>query len=43
MAVNPTSDPANLDCLVPAEAVFTGGFAQHGSVLHLDPWSALAW
>jgi hypothetical protein len=43
MALNPTNDPANLDCIVPEGAVFAGRFAQHGNTLHLDPWSAVAW
>jgi 1,4-alpha-glucan branching enzyme len=43
MALNPTNDPANLDCNVPDGAVFAGRFARHGDKLHLDPWSAVAW
>ena len=42
MAVNPTDTPAQLKCQTKSP-VFTGSFRQEGDVLHLGPWSAVAW
>ena len=43
IALNPTAAPADLGCLVCRDPVSTGTFAQHGEVLRLGPWSAVAW
>jgi maltooligosyltrehalose trehalohydrolase len=43
IALNPTAAPADLACLVCADLVSTGEFSQHGEVLRLGPWSAVAW
>ena len=42
MALNPTEAPCELEC-VTKSPVSTGSFRQHVNVLHLSPWSAVAW
>jgi len=43
MALNPTALPADMGCVVTAPPVSSGLFEQHGEVLRLGPWSAVAW
>jgi maltooligosyltrehalose trehalohydrolase len=43
MALNPTAGPADIGCEVNSEPVSTGEFSQHGDVLRLGAWSAVAW
>jgi maltooligosyltrehalose trehalohydrolase len=43
MAFNPTDTAMDIGCLICAAAVSTGGYSQHGEVLRLEPWSAVAW
>lgn len=43
MALNPTKSPADIGCIVTGPAVSTGSFHQHGEVLRLGAWSAVAW
>jgi maltooligosyltrehalose trehalohydrolase len=43
MALNPTDTAMDMGCLICAAAVSTGGYSQHGEVLRLEPWSAVAW
>jgi maltooligosyltrehalose trehalohydrolase len=43
MALNPADAPADLGCLVDKSAISTGEFSQHGEVLRLGRWSAVAW
>jgi maltooligosyltrehalose trehalohydrolase len=43
MALNPTDSPFDMACLICAHAVSTGDYSQHGEVLRLGAWSAVAW
>jgi len=43
MALNPTPHAFALNCLVQGPALSTGSFVQQGDLLHLGPWSAVAW
>jgi len=43
MALNPSNLPADLNCTITAAPLSTGEFSQHGEVLRLGPWSAVAW
>jgi malto-oligosyltrehalose trehalohydrolase len=43
LALNPTSRPADLGCVVDRQPVSTGTYSQHGGVLRLGAWSAIAW
>lgn len=43
MALNASDRPADLACVVSGPPITTGDFAQHGEVLRLGPWSAVAW
>jgi malto-oligosyltrehalose trehalohydrolase len=42
LALNPTGAPAELQCKA-RSPVSTGSFQQEGDLLHLGPWSAVAW
>jgi malto-oligosyltrehalose trehalohydrolase len=43
MALNPTGICMDIGCLVCSAAVSTGEYSQHGEVLRLGAWSAVAW
>jgi maltooligosyltrehalose trehalohydrolase len=43
MALNPTDVAMDFGCLICAAAISTGDYSQHGEVLRLGPWSAVAW
>lgn len=43
LALNPTATPIDIPCLIQGAPISTGDFHQHGEVLRLGPWSALAW
>ncbi len=43
MALNPGDMPTDISCLICGDPVTTGEFSQHGEVLRLGPWSAVAW
>ncbi|HTO29202.1 MAG TPA: malto-oligosyltrehalose trehalohydrolase, partial [Devosia sp.] len=43
LALNPTAAPVDMPCLIQGAPVSTGEFNQHGEVLRLGPWSAIAW
>lgn len=43
MVLNPSDKPTDIACVVTAAPVTTGDFSQHGDVLRLSPWSAVAW
>lgn len=43
MALNPTDGPADIACIVCGDPISTGDFSQHGEVLRLGAWSAVAW
>ena len=43
LALNPTAAPIDIPCLILDAPVYTGDFQQHGDVLRLGPWSAVAW
>jgi maltooligosyltrehalose trehalohydrolase len=43
MALNPTDVAMDIGCLICAAAISTGDYSQHGEVLRLGPWSAVAW
>jgi maltooligosyltrehalose trehalohydrolase len=43
MALNPGDSPMDMGCLICASSVSTGDFCQHGEVLRLGSWSAVAW
>jgi 1,4-alpha-glucan branching enzyme len=43
MALNPNDAPADIGCLICERCVSTGDYSQHGEVLRLGPWSAVAW
>jgi maltooligosyltrehalose trehalohydrolase len=43
MALNPTGAPADCGCLICSHPVSTGEWSQHGDVLRLGAWSAVAW
>jgi maltooligosyltrehalose trehalohydrolase len=43
LALNPTTAPIDMPCLILGAPVSTGVYHQHGEVLRLGPWSALAW
>jgi maltooligosyltrehalose trehalohydrolase len=43
MALNPTDIQMDVGCLICAAPVASGEFSQHGEVLRLGPWTAVAW
>jgi malto-oligosyltrehalose trehalohydrolase len=43
MALNPTGAPADCGCLICTHPVSTGEWSQHGDVLRLGAWTAVAW
>jgi 1,4-alpha-glucan branching enzyme len=43
MALNPTSAPVDLACIVTRDHVTTGSISIHGELLRLGPWSAVSW
>jgi 1,4-alpha-glucan branching enzyme len=43
IALNPTGQPQDLPCIIRGNPVSTGEYAQHGEVLRLGAWSAVAW
>ena len=43
MALNPSDHPADIACIITAAPVSTGDYSQHGEVLRLSAWSAVAW
>ena len=43
LALNPTAAPIDMPCLIQGAPVSSGDFHQHGEVLRLGPWSAIAW
>jgi malto-oligosyltrehalose trehalohydrolase len=43
LALNPTSIPEDVPCAIQGAPVSTGQYDQHGEVLRLGPWSAVAW
>jgi malto-oligosyltrehalose trehalohydrolase len=43
MALNPTDLPHDLHCTIDSAPVSSGQFSQHGDVLRLGAWSAVAW
>jgi malto-oligosyltrehalose trehalohydrolase len=43
LALNPTAAPLDMPCLIQGAPVSTGDFHQHGEVLRLGTWSAIAW
>lgn len=43
MAINAQDNPIDLACVIDRQPVHTGDFSQHGDVLRLGAWSAVAW
>lgn len=43
IALNATGGPIDMACVIRGAPVSTGSFDQHGEVLRLGPWSAVAW
>lgn len=43
IALNPTDAPVDLACVITGAPVSTGDYSQHGEVLRLGAWSAVAW
>jgi malto-oligosyltrehalose trehalohydrolase len=43
LAVNPTNAALDFECVITGMPVSTGEWHQHGEVLRLGPWSAVAW
>lgn len=43
LALNPTAVPVDMPCYIQGAPVSTGEYNQHGEVLRLGPWSAIAW
>lgn len=43
MAINAQDQAADLDCHVDRVPVWSGTFSQRGNLLHLGPWTAVAW
>lgn len=43
IALNPTAGPIDIPCVIQGRPVSTGDYHQHGEVLRLNPWSAVAW
>jgi len=43
LALNPTAAPLDMPCVIQGAPVSTGDFHQHGEVLRLGAWSAIAW
>jgi 1,4-alpha-glucan branching enzyme len=43
LVLNPSGTPSDLACVIRGAPVSTGWFDQHGEVLRLGPWSAVAW
>ena len=43
MALNPSDYPTDIACVITAAPVSTGDYSQHGEVLRLSAWSAVAW
>ena len=43
MALNPTNGPMDVGCSIWGDPVSTGEFSQHGEVLRLSAWTAVAW
>jgi malto-oligosyltrehalose trehalohydrolase len=43
LALNPSDGPIDMPCMLQDGPVSTGQFCQHGEVLRLGPWSAVAW
>ena len=43
MALNPSDHPADIACIITTAPVSTGDYSQHGEVLRLSAWSAVAW
>lgn len=43
MAINPQDVPTDIACVIDRAPVHTGDFSQHGEILRLGSWSAVAW
>jgi maltooligosyltrehalose trehalohydrolase len=43
LVLNPNEGPMDIPCLVRGAPIVTGEYDQHGEVLRLGAWSALAW
>lgn len=43
IALNPADGPVDLACVITGAPVSTGDYSQHGEVLRLGAWSAVAW
>jgi len=43
LAFNASAQPQDMPCLIQGAPVSTGSYDQHGEVLRLGPWSAVAW
>ena len=43
MALNPSDRPADIACVVTGAPMTAGEYVQHGEVLRLSGWSAVAW
>ena len=43
MALNPQDMPTDIACVIDRGPVHSGDFSQHGEVLRLGAWSAVAW
>ncbi|HWJ87067.1 MAG TPA: alpha-amylase family glycosyl hydrolase [Pelagibacterium sp.] len=43
MALNTSASACAIPCIITAPPVSTGDTSQHGDLLHLGPWSAVAW
>jgi maltooligosyltrehalose trehalohydrolase len=43
LALNPTAGAIDMPCIILGAPVSTGDYHQHGEVLRLAAWSAVAW
>jgi len=43
MALNASDFPSDLACVITGMPLATGDFSQHGEIVRLGPWSAVAW
>lgn len=43
MALNPQDTPVDIACIIDRNPVSSGEFSQHGELLRLGAWSAVAW
>ncbi|QYO76077.1 DUF3459 domain-containing protein [Devosia salina] len=43
MALNPSSEPVDIACVITAPPVSTGTHSRHGESLRLEAWSAVCW